>query len=123
MNIIFRWAILSFSIFLVERLLKGIEAREKGWYVYVIMALIMAFLNIFLKPVLKFLSCPLMILTLGLFSLIINALIFYFTSYIANKFFHLNFYVRSFWDAILGAFLVSLINLILIWIYKSSQKD
>ncbi|MEJ5167128.1 MAG: phage holin family protein, partial [Thermoanaerobaculia bacterium] len=73
MNIIFRWAILAFSIFLVERLLEGIEAKEKGWYVYVIMALIMALLNIFLKPVLKFLSCPLIILTLGLFSLVINA--------------------------------------------------
>lgn len=123
MNIIFRWAILAFSIFLVERLLPGIEAREKGWYVYVIMALIMALLNIFLKPILRFLSCPLIILTLGLFSLIINAIIFYFTSYIANRFFDLNFYVRSFWDAILGAFLVSLINLILLWVYKGSKKD
>lgn len=123
MNIIFRWAILAFSIFLVERLLPGIEAREKGWYVYVIMALIMALLNIFLKPILKFLSCPLIILTLGLFSLVINAIIFYFTSYIANRFFDLNFYVRSFWDALLGALLVSLINLVLIWVYKSSKKD
>lgn len=123
MNLIFRWAILAFSIFLVERLLPGIEAREKGWYVYVIMALIMAILNIFLKPVLKFLSCPLIILTLGLFSLIINAFIFYFTSYIANRFFDLNFYVRSFWDALLGALLVSLINLVLVGLYKSSKKD
>lgn len=123
MGIIFRWAILSFSIFLVERLLPGIEARENGWYVYVIMALIMALLNIFLKPILKFLSCPLIILTLGLFSLVINAIIFYFTSYIANKFFNLNFYVRSFWDAMLGALLVSLINLVLVGLYKSSKKD
>lgn len=123
MGIIFRWAILSFSIFLVERLLPGIEAKENGWYVYALMALIMALLNIFLKPILKFLSCPLIILTLGLFSLVINAIIFYFTSYIANKFFNLNFYVRSFWDAILGALLVSLINLILVGLYKSSKKD
>ncbi len=123
MNLIFRWAILSFSIFLVERILPGIEAKDKGWYVYVIMALIMAFLNIFLKPILKILSCPLLILTLGLFSLILNAIIFYFTSYIANKFFDLNFYVRSFLDALIAAFLVSFINLILTWLYKTSQKD
>lgn len=123
MNLIFRWAILSFSIFLVERILPGIEAKDKGWYVYVIMALIMAFLNVFLKPILKILSCPLLILTLGLFSLIINAIIFYFTAYIANRFFDLSFYVRSFWDALIAAFLVSFINLILTWLYKSSQKD
>jgi len=123
MNLVFRWAILSFSIFLVERILPGIEAKDKGWYVYVIMALIMALLNIFLKPILKILSCPLLILTLGLFSLIINAIIFYFTSYIANRFFDLNFFVRSFWDAVFAAFLVSLINLILSWLYKHSKED
>lgn len=123
MNLIIRWAILSFSIFLVERIIPGIEAKDKGWYVYVIMALIMSFLNLFLKPILKFLSCPLIILTLGLFSLIINALIFYFTSYIAKNIFGFDFYVKSFLDATLGAFLVSLFNLILLKLYKSSKND
>lgn len=120
MNLIIRWGILSFSIFLVERILPGIEAKDKGWYVYSIMALIMSFLNLFLKPILKFLSCPLLILTFGLFSLIINALIFYFTSYIAKNVFGFDFYVKSFLDATFGAFLVFLINLILLKLYKSS---
>lgn len=123
MSLIFRWAILSFSIFLVERILPGIEAKDRGWYVYVVMALILALLNVFLKPILKILSCPLLILTLGLFSLIINAIIFYFTSYIASNFLGLSFYVRSFLDAIIASFLVSFVNLILSYLYKATQKD
>lgn len=123
MGLIIRWAILSFAIFLIERILPGIEVKENSWYVYFFIALILALLNTFLKPVLKFLSCPLMVLTFGLFSIIINSIIFYLTSWISNEIFNLNFQIKTFWDAIIGSFLLSVINLILLWLYKSSSGD
>ncbi len=121
MKIFIKWAILAFSIFLAERILPGIEAKDKGWYVYVLMAFVLALLNLILKPLLKLISCPLLVLTLGLFSLIINAIIFYLTSYISNKIFGIEFFIRSFLDCILAGLLVSIFNMILSFIYKESK--
>ncbi len=121
MKIFIKGAILAFSIFLAERILPGVEAKNKGWYVYVLMAFVLAILNLILKPLLKFISCPLLILTLGLFSLIINAIIFYLTSYISNKIFGIEFFIRSFLDCILAALLVSIFNMVLSFIYKESK--
>lgn len=70
-RIIIRWLINAIALFVAVRLLPGVEASNGG---ILAVALILGFVNAIIRPVLVFLTCPLIILTLGLFTLVINAL-------------------------------------------------
>lgn len=70
-RIIIRWLINAIALFVAVRLLPGVEASNGG---ILAVALILGFVNAIIRPILVFLTCPLIILTLGLFTLVINAL-------------------------------------------------
>lgn len=70
-RIIIRWLINAAALFVAVRLLPGIEASNGG---ILAVALILGFVNAIIRPILVILTCPLIILTLGLFTLVINAL-------------------------------------------------
>ncbi len=79
----------------------------------VIVALIFGIVNAFIKPILKLLSLPFIILTLGLFVFIVNALMLQLTSWLAGKF-DLAFHVEHFfWDAVFGALIITFVSMIL----------
>jgi putative membrane protein len=72
-------------------------------------ALIMGIVNAFVSPVLKFLSIPFIIITLGLFLLLINALMLLFTEWLAGLF-DIGFYVDGFWNAVGGAIVITVVT-------------
>ena len=76
-------------------------------------AVIFGLLNALIKPILTILSLPVIILTLGLFTLIVNAAMLELTSWFAGKF-SLDFHVdQFFWDAVLGAIVITIVSMIL----------
>ena len=77
-----------------------------------IVALVFSLINTFVAPVVKMLSLPVIILTLGLFLLVINALLLLLTDWIAGKL-DVSFYVENFGWALLGAVVISVVNAIL----------
>lgn len=78
-----------------------------------VVAIVFGLVNALIKPVLKFFSLPFLILTLGLFSLVINALMLQLTSWFATQL-HLDFAVdHFFWDAVLGAIVITFVSMIL----------
>lgn len=82
----------------------------------VIVALIFGIVNVFIKPILKLISLPLIILTLGLFVFIVNALMLQLTSWLAGKF-DLAFHVEHFfWDAVLGGLIITFVSMLLSFI-------
>jgi putative membrane protein len=82
----------------------------------VIVALIFGIVNVFIKPLLKLISLPFIILTLGLFVFIVNALILQLTSWLAGTF-DLAFHVEHFfWDAVFGALIITFVSMILSFI-------
>jgi len=113
MKLIIRWLITSISLFVANWLLPGIRVVGKAWIVYAIMAIVLGLINAIIRPILKFLSCPLIILTLGLFTLVINAVMLWLASYIAVKWLDVGFYVDGFVTAFLGALIVSIVSVIL----------
>jgi putative membrane protein len=113
MKLLIRWAITSFSLFVAAWLVPGIRVEREGWAVFAVMAVILGLANAIIRPILKFLSCPLIILTLGLFVLVINGVTLWLASAIAVRLFHVGFYVDGFWAAFLGALIVSLVSLVL----------
>jgi putative membrane protein len=113
MKLLIRWVITSLSLFVAAWIVPGIRVASNGWATFAVMAVILGLLNATVRPLLKFLSCPLIILTLGLFVLVINGLTLWLASAIAVGWFHVGFYVDGFWSAFLGALIVSIVSVIL----------
>ncbi len=74
----------------------------------ILVALVFGVVNWIVKPVVKLLSFPLFILTLGLITLVVNALMLLLTSYLAGRI-KLDFHVRAFWAAVVGGLIVSIV--------------
>ena len=75
----------------------------------ILVALVFGLVNWLVKPVVKVLSFPLFILTLGLITLVVNALMLLLTSWLAGNL-NLDFHVSGFWTAVLGALIVSIVS-------------
>ena len=122
MKLLIRWAISSFSLFVAAWLVPGIRVEGDAWKIYAIMAIILGLVNAVVRPLLKLLSCPLIILTLGLFVFVINALTLWLASGIAVKWFHVGFYVDGFLPAFLGSLVVSIVSVILNMVVKEESR-
>jgi len=113
-KLVIRWLINFLALFAAAWLVKGITVDGGGgWTVFAIMAIILGLINAILRPLLKLLTCPLIILTLGLFTLVINGFTLWLSSRIAVNWFHVGFYVDGFWAAFWGGLVVSIVSLIL----------
>ncbi|WP_327284290.1 MULTISPECIES: phage holin family protein [unclassified Streptomyces] len=75
----------------------------------ILVALVFGLVNIIVKPVVKLLSLPLFVLTLGLFTLVVNALMLMLTSWLAEQL-DLSFHVDGFWTALLGGLIISVVS-------------
>lgn len=84
------------------------EVSDKIWPLLFV-ALILGIVNSFVSPVIKFLSLPFIIITLGLFLLLINALMLLFTEWLAGLF-DIDFYVNGFWTAVGGAIVITVVT-------------
>jgi putative membrane protein len=110
-SVVLRWLIMTLAIFAAVWIVPGIEFAGYGWELGVV-ALVFGLVNIALRPILTLLTCPLVILTLGLFALVINAVLLLLTAQIAASL-GLQFLVAGFWPAVLGGLVISIVNLIL----------
>lgn len=105
-----RWLINAIAIGIAVWLVDGIEAG--GLKTILVVAIIFGLVNALIRPILKVLTCPLVILTLGLFIFVINGLMLWLTSAIANSL-GLDFQVTGIVPAIIGAVIITLVSLLL----------
>ncbi len=111
-KLLIRWVISAVSIFAAAWLLPGIQVEGGGWMVYFWMAIILGLANAIIRPILKLLTCPLVLLTLGLFTLVINALTLWIAASIAEGM-GIGFHVAGFGSALLGSIIISVVSVIL----------
>jgi len=104
-KLLLRWLINAVAVYIAMELIRGIYT-DGGWTVFLWMALILGVVNALIAPVLKILTCPLIILTLGLFTLVINALMLWLAGRIASIL-GVGFYIEDFGAAFLGALIIS----------------
>ncbi|MBE0410226.1 MAG: phage holin family protein [Anaerolineales bacterium] len=121
MKILIRWAIIAFSLFVAAWLVPGIQVEGDGWIVYALMAVVLALVNAFVRPILKLLTCPLIFLTLGLFTLVINGLTLWLSSWIAVNWLNVGFHVDGFLSAFLGGLIVSIVSVVLSSILRDKE--
>jgi putative membrane protein len=123
MKLLIRWAISSLALFVAAWLVPGISVDGGGWFIYAIMAIILGLVNAIVRPILKLLTCPLILLTLGLFVLVINGITLWLASVIATNWFSVGFYVDGFWSALLGAAIVSVVTVVLSALVREENND
>ncbi|HEY9529628.1 MAG TPA: phage holin family protein [Anaerolineales bacterium] len=119
---ILRWAINAIALYLAVLILPGIDLRSN--LVSILwLALIFGLVNALFRPLLQFLTCPLIILTLGLFTLVINTFMFWLTSVIGQSFgFGLTISDPVWWNAFLGGLVISIVSVVMTMILKDELK-
>ncbi len=116
-----RWAINAIALYIAINIVPGIQAQSTQWMAIFGLALIFGLLNALLRPLIKLLTCPLIFLTLGLFTLLINTLLFYLVGLIGTNF-GIGFQVAGFWSAFWGGVITSLVSIALSLFFKEDLK-
>ena len=112
MKLLLRWALNAVALMLIPELLSDI--RVDGYMAALISALLLGFVNAIIRPLLVLVTLPITLLTLGLFTLVINALMFWAVSGLVA-----GFVVPDFWTAFWGALLYSLLT----WLVSLALSD
>lgn len=119
---ILRWVINAIALYLAVLVLPGIDLRS-GMMSIIWLALIFGLVNALFRPLIQFLTCPLIMLTLGLFTLVINTFMFWLTSVIGQSFgLALTIAEPVWWNAFLGGLVVTVVSVILTLILKDEMK-
>lgn len=103
MRLIFRLLLSAATLMLLAYYMPGIQVAS--WYNALVIALVLGLLNAVLRPILLLLTLPINILSLGLFTLVINTLLFWFVSTLVK-----GFEITGFWPAFWGAFIMWLVS-------------
>lgn len=107
-NLLIRWVINALALGVAAMLLPGIYV-DGGWQVLAVTALIFGLVNALIRPLVTLLTCPLIILTLGLFALVINAGMLLLASWLAGEL-GVGFSVDGFWPALWGGLIISMVS-------------
>lgn len=117
LRLLLRWAINAVALWAAVMFVPGITGPQE-WLALLGLALVFGLVNALLRPLLTLLTCPLIILTLGLGTLLINTFLFWLTSVVSQALsaqFHLaiSLQVDGFWPAFFGALVVSVVSIVL----------
>ncbi|MDD2695614.1 MAG: phage holin family protein [Anaerolineales bacterium] len=118
---ILRWAINAVGLYAAIALVPGIHPQSTNWLSIIWLALIFGIVNALLNPLLKLLTCPLILLTLGLFTLVINMALFMVAGYIGTAF-GVGFTVDGWLTAFLGSLVVSAVSIVLSMVLRDELK-
>lgn len=103
-NTIIRWIINAVLLMLIPYVVPGVEMKNFG--TAMVAALVLAFVNALIKPILVLLTLPINLLTLGLFILVINGLMFWLVSAVVK-----GFQISGFWPAFFAALVFSIFSI------------
>jgi putative membrane protein len=112
-DLLLRWLITTLALYVAVLLVPGIMFDEaQGAWRLILVALVFGGVNALLRPLLTILTCPLILLTFGIFFLVVNALLLMATSWASLKL-GLGFTVTGFWPAFAGGLVVSIASTVL----------
>jgi putative membrane protein len=127
---VLRWAINAAALYVAVGTgwIAGIRAENTTWWGILILALVFGAVNALVRPLLKFLTCPLILATLGLFTLAINTALFVLTGWLGT-FFNIGFSIDApwpswqyVWIAFLGGIVVGIVSALLTMVLKDELR-
>ncbi len=113
-RLMLKWVLNSFALYFVMKLIPGIQIDR--FQDLLVAALVIGLLNAFLRPVIILLTLPVTMMTLGLFTLVINGLMFYLAAYLVS-----GFHVTGFGAAFLAALIFSLFSFVLNMVFGTKK--
>jgi len=113
-RLVLKWALNSFALFFVMKLISGVQIDR--FQDLLLATLVIGLLNVFLKPIIVLLTLPVTVLTLGLFTLVINGVIFYLAAHLVP-----GFHIAGFGSAFVAALLYSLFSFVLNMLFATKQ--
>jgi len=111
MRFLMRIVVTAIALWAATRLVSGITFHG-DWLGLAGVALVFGILNSFVRPVLSFLAFPLLLITLGFFTFVLNAVMLMLTSALSSKF-GFDFHVAGFWPAFWGAIVIGIVSFFL----------
>lgn len=115
-SLLVRWLVMTVAVMITAYLLPGITVQDP--LAAFLAAVILSLLNAVVRPILILLTLPINIVTLGLFTLVINGVLLWMTGWLL----HGKLSVSGPWTAILGALMISIVSGLLSWMLKSGEK-
>lgn len=116
-GLLIRFFITGIAVFLAGQVIPGIQVETFG--AGLAAAILLALLNALVRPILYLFSLPLIILTLGLFTVVINALLLHIVAWLVK-----GFIVTGFWPSFWGALLISVVSTILnLWVSEQGRWE
>ena len=113
MSLIISWLVNAIALAVAVWLLDGIDVTgENAWLTLALAAIVFGLVNALIRPLVRFLTCLINVITLGLFTLVVNALMLWLSGWIAQQL-NIGFEVRNFWWALLGALIISVVSFVL----------
>lgn len=106
-----RWVINALALYVAVNIIPGIHF-DKGGVELLVVAALFGIVNSALRPILTVLTCPLVVLTLGLFTFVINALLLLLTAWLSKQF-DLGLHIDGFGAAFVGGLLIGIVSLVL----------
>ncbi len=103
------WIITTLAVLVAVNVVPGIHFQDNNLWIPFVTSLVLGILNAFIRPILMLIALPLLMLTLGLFTLVINMLLLYFVGVLL----HPHFVVDSFGDALVGSLIISVVSVAL----------
>lgn len=113
-KLVLKWALNSFALFFVMKLIPGIQIDR--FQNLLLATLVIGLLNVFLKPIIVLLTLPVTVMTLGLFTFVINGVIFYLAAQLVP-----GFHVTGFGSAFIAALLFSIFSFVLNMLFGTKQ--
>ena len=102
-KLLVKWIITAAAVYFAAWAVEGIYVPDFGTAMWV--SVVLGLLNAFVKPFLLLISVPLLVLSLGLFLVVVNAVVLYFAADLIDA-----FYIKSFWSAIWGSLIISAVS-------------
>ena len=118
MRFVIRWLVTSIAVAITAWILPGLTVPPGNAGVLSVLAFaaMLGFVNTIIRPILTFLSCGCLIVTLGLFIFVINALCFMAAAWLVKQVPGLAIWIDSSWTALLGSIIVSIISFLINWL-------
>jgi putative membrane protein len=117
LHLLARWAILALAIAVTAWLLPGFTIHN-GLIGTLAVAAVLGLINAFIRPIVMFFTCPLIILTLGLFALVVNALMLSLTAWLLPSLISL----ESFWTTLFSSLIISIISTVLMMLVRDENS-
>lgn len=121
-RLLLRWAINAIALWAAIQIVPGLEHQAESGVSLLIIALIFGLVNALIRPIVILLTCPLILLTMGLFILVINTVMLSLTVWL-SRIFDLGLTSSSFWATFFGAVVISVVSGVINLLVKDRREE